>query len=80
VLVGLVASWWLRKGEAAASGLLRGLAAYATAPVRLLFWTPTVPEAPAQVRLSQTEGPTPTEAVVRLYVVRRGPPEPALAW
>jgi hypothetical protein len=76
VLVGLMAAWWLRQGEAAAFRLVRTLAAYATAPLRLLLAVPEPPAAPSRPRHRRVDGPSPTDEVIRLCVGRRGPPLP----
>ncbi|GAB2608089.1 hypothetical protein GCM10027168_46370 [Streptomyces capparidis] len=80
VAVGLIAAWWLRQGEAAAFRLLRALAAVAVAPLRLVLSVPVTAPVPFPARRRRDERPSPTEAAVRRYVARRGPPCPAPAW
>ncbi|GGO81724.1 hypothetical protein [Wenjunlia tyrosinilytica] len=79
VLVGLMAAWWLRQGERAAFGLLRTLAAYATAPLRLVLAVLAPAERPSPVHPHRADGPSPVEAAVRLCIGRRGPPMAAPA-
>lgn len=80
VLVGLLATWWLRRGEAAAHRLLRTLTAYAAAPLRLVFAAvPATPEIASPARRDGQVFPSPAEEAFRHSVVRRGPPCPAPA-
>lgn len=79
-LVGLLAAWWLRRGEAASYRLLRTVTAYAAAPLRLvLAVVRAAPEFPSPARRDRTEAPSPAARHVQHSVVRRGPPCPVPA-
>jgi hypothetical protein len=74
----LVAAWWLRRGERAAWGLARQVAALANRPIRLLLALLAVEPAEPPARPHRT-APAPaaitaTGRSLRHQVVRRGPP------
>ncbi|MEU5540221.1 hypothetical protein [Streptomyces sp. NPDC020362] len=76
VLAALVASWWLRRGEAALWSLLRRAAALVPAGL-LAWWRGTRPPAPAGPALRVPDGPEPPRRpALRHAVSRRGPPAP----
>ena len=83
IAVGLLASWWLRRGEAALHRLTRAVAAAAFRP--LLFAVATACTAGAAAYRKRrpaavftTGGPTAARPLLH-SVVRRGPPPVALA-
>jgi hypothetical protein len=76
VSVGLLASWWLRRGEAALHQVLRSVAAAAFRPLLLAATVRTgfIPE-PRRVRPAARTSAGPLAARPLLHsVVRRGPP------
>ncbi len=80
ISVGLLASWWLRRGEAAVARSLRSAGAFALRPllraVAVLYGSPARP-APRPVPARRTAPPGPPRRAVAHSVVRRGPPLPA---
>jgi hypothetical protein len=78
VSVGLLASWWLRRGEAALHRVLRSVAAAAFRPLLLAAAARTgLTAAPRRVRPAARTSAGPLAARPLLHsVVRRGPPVP----
>ncbi|MEU6851906.1 hypothetical protein ABZ901_18545 [Actinacidiphila alni] len=76
VSVGLLASWWLRRGEAALHRVLRSVAAAAFRPLLLAASARTgLTAAPRRVRPATAAPAGPRAALPLLHsVVRRGPP------
>ncbi|MGW4563028.1 hypothetical protein ACWEN3_11645 [Streptomyces sp. NPDC004561] len=73
LLAALVASWWLRRGEAALWSLLRRTAALV--PGLVAWWRDASLPAPAGPVLRAPAGPeSPPRAPLRHAVTRRGPP------
>ncbi|MGD3112739.1 hypothetical protein [Streptomyces sp. YGL11-2] len=71
----LVASWWLRRGEASVWSLLRQMAALV--PGLAAWWRAVVapaPPSPGRARRSDAEGRWTRQLRLRHAVVRRGPP------
>jgi hypothetical protein len=81
VAASLVASWWLRRGEAAVWALARSLSLLLTVPLRLLV-TALVPWTPAKrVRTDfDTADRLGPGRLIRFAVARRGPPAGAFAF
>ncbi|MFI1761248.1 hypothetical protein ACH41H_04145 [Streptomyces sp. NPDC020800] len=76
LLAALVASWWLRRGEAALWSLLRRAAVLLPAGL-LAWWRGTRLPAPAGPALRVPDGPEPPRrTALRHAVSRRGPPAP----
>jgi hypothetical protein len=82
VAVGLLASWWLRRGEAALQRVLRAVAAAAFRPLRLAAAAALAAAAPPprRVRAAAVLGARGALATEPLQhsVVRRGPPVPVV--
>jgi hypothetical protein len=72
---GLICSWWLRCGEAAAFGLLRSLAVLA-APLFVLVWpcAVAVPDFTLRTSLARGAETAPARLLLVHALVRRGPP------
>jgi hypothetical protein len=77
VAAAAVSAWWLRRGERAAWGLARRIAAVVLRPARALPVRPPVP-AP-RVPAASAAACRPRATVLRHVVVRRGPPAPSAA-
>jgi hypothetical protein len=82
VTVGLLASWWLRRGEAALQRSLRAAASLAFRPLAraaaVLGAYATPPRRPPAAREAARLAPTRVRPLLH-SVVRRGPPRPAAA-
>ncbi len=76
----LVASWWLRRGEAAVWSLLRQVAALVPALVAWWYTSRVVPERPSHARVRQcgVRGRWTRQLLLRHAVIRRGPPAAGL--
>jgi hypothetical protein len=81
VAVGLAASWWLRRGEAALHRVLRVVAAAAFRPLRLATAARAVPASSARRphRPARTAAAAVATRPLQHAVVRRGPPVLAAA-
>jgi hypothetical protein len=82
VAVGLCASWWLRRGEAALHQVLRAVVAAAFRPLLPVIAAPPDPEdlAPRwRRRPGTTAADRPSAEPLQHSVVRRGPPAPVAA-
>ncbi|AEW93555.1 MULTISPECIES: hypothetical protein [Streptomycetaceae] len=77
--VGLAASWWLRRGEAAVQQLLRATAAFAFRPLLRVgaVLGARLPVAPRVPRPAVRAAAAPRPLLLTHSVVRRGPPCPA---
>jgi hypothetical protein len=82
VTVGLLASWWLRRGEAALHQLLRATASFAFRPLAraaaVLCGHLAVPQRPRAHR-PEARSAVPTSPLLLHSVPRRGPPRPVAA-
>lgn len=76
---GLLAAWWLRRGEAAAFRLLRALAQFAL-PLLVLVWPGAPVAADLTARVPEDRGEPLIGRVLVHAVVRRGPPTPVFCW
>jgi hypothetical protein len=80
-LAGLVSAWWLRRGEAAAFGLMRRVSARALGFLHLPAVAAAVAPAVSRITLSDdvSREPRPSRVLLKFQVIRRGPPFRPLA-